>query len=318
MRWGIKRNDYRVNPGMYAVGKPDGNSPVLVSANYKLSFDMLRKELTGLEAWIMVIDTKGVNVWCAAGKGTFGTSEIINRLQLVQLASLVKHRTIILPQLSAPGVAGHEVLKATGFKVIYGPIKAADIPAFIKAGFQASAAMRRVQFPFWDRLILTPVELVATWKWLKLMLGVFFILNTLKPGPLYTGAIFAGTLRDFIPYLGAVLIVSVLVPALLPWIPGRAFFWKGWTLGLGWALLVNTYHTWFGTAATSLLQIANLIVLPVLSAYLALNFTGCTTFTSLSGVKKEMDFAIPVVVLAVVSGIGLILLNTVLAYSRGV
>lgn len=71
-RWGINRMSYKVPPGLYAVGQPNQDSPVLVSANYKLSFDMLRKELAGLDAWIMVIDTKGINVWCAAGKGTFG------------------------------------------------------------------------------------------------------------------------------------------------------------------------------------------------------------------------------------------------------
>ncbi len=66
------RDDYRVVPGLYAVGSPDNNSDVLVSANYKYSFDMLRRELKDLNAWVLVLDTKGINVWCAAGKGTFG------------------------------------------------------------------------------------------------------------------------------------------------------------------------------------------------------------------------------------------------------
>ena len=56
-------------------------SPVLVSANYKLSFDCLRSELTGFNAWMLVLDTRGVNVWCSAGKGTFGTNEIVGRVQ---------------------------------------------------------------------------------------------------------------------------------------------------------------------------------------------------------------------------------------------
>jgi CO dehydrogenase/acetyl-CoA synthase gamma subunit (corrinoid Fe-S protein) len=64
---------YRVDPGLYAVGSPNTDSPVLVSANYKLSFNTLRSNLDGLDAYILVLDTKGINVWCAAGKGTFGT-----------------------------------------------------------------------------------------------------------------------------------------------------------------------------------------------------------------------------------------------------
>ncbi|MDX1580667.1 MAG: mercury methylation corrinoid protein HgcA, partial [Alphaproteobacteria bacterium] len=73
MRWGFGRDRYQLTPGLYAVGHPDAQAPVLVSANYKLSFDCLRTALAGRSAWLLVIDTKGINVWCAAGKGTFGT-----------------------------------------------------------------------------------------------------------------------------------------------------------------------------------------------------------------------------------------------------
>jgi len=81
VRWGIGRMDYAVEPGLYAVGKPDENAPVLVSANYKLTFDTLRMNLSGLDCWLLILDTRGVNVWCAAGKGTFGTDELINKLE---------------------------------------------------------------------------------------------------------------------------------------------------------------------------------------------------------------------------------------------
>jgi hypothetical protein len=73
VRWGIGRMRYRVDPGLYAVGQPTPDSPVLVFANYKMSFDGLRSQLAGVDAWVLVLDTQGVNVWCAAGKGTFGT-----------------------------------------------------------------------------------------------------------------------------------------------------------------------------------------------------------------------------------------------------
>jgi len=66
------RMSYAISPGLYAVGNPTKESDVFVSANYKLSFDVLRRELKGFNAWILVLDTKGINVWCAAGKGTFG------------------------------------------------------------------------------------------------------------------------------------------------------------------------------------------------------------------------------------------------------
>ena len=95
MRWGIGRNHYQVTPGLYASGTPDADSPLLVSANYKLSFDCLRAALNGESAWLLVIDTKGINVWCAAGKGTFGTDEIVHRCQATRVSELVSHRQLI-------------------------------------------------------------------------------------------------------------------------------------------------------------------------------------------------------------------------------
>ena len=98
-RWGINRNNYMIEPGLYAVGTPHKESPVLVSSNYKFTFDVLRKELKGIDVWIMILDTKGINVWCAAGKGTFSTEEIINRMKETKLARVVSSKTLILPQL---------------------------------------------------------------------------------------------------------------------------------------------------------------------------------------------------------------------------
>lgn len=163
-RWNINRMDYQVPPGLYAVGNPEATSPVLVTANYKMSFDRLRQELDGLGLWILVLDTKGINVWCAAGKGTFGTAELVNRISLVKLAEVVTHRKLILPQLGAPGVSAHEVLKNSGFKVIYGPVRAEDVREFLENGMNATPEMREVRFGIMDRLVLTPIELVGIIK----------------------------------------------------------------------------------------------------------------------------------------------------------
>ena len=159
VRCGIRRANYKVLPGLYSVGKPDKNAPVLVTANYKLTFDSLRKELTNLNIWILVLDTKGVNVWCAASKGTFGTEELIHRVEAVRLSEIVKHRTLILPQLGATGVSAHEVGKKSGFHVIYGPVRACDVKTFLEAGMKATPEMRKIEFDFLDRLGLTPLDL---------------------------------------------------------------------------------------------------------------------------------------------------------------
>lgn len=248
----------------------------------------------------MALDTKGVNVWCAAGKGTFGTTELINRLAIAQLDKVVAHRTLILPQLGAPGVSAHEVTKYTGFRVIYGPVKAEDIKEFIQAGMKATPEMRTVQFGAYDRLILTPIELVGTLKKSLMIFGVLFLLNLMGLGPF--GWV------DFYGYIGAVIIGCVLTPALLPWIPGRAFAWKGWLLGLVWAILVNGLNGWPYEPRYSLLQaLGYILIFPAVSGYLAMNFTGSSTYTSFSGVLKEMRIAIPTIIISIIVGCVLLL-----------
>lgn len=305
-RWGINRMNYRVEPGLYSVGKPDQHSPVLVSANYKLSFDCLRKELTDVDAWILVLDTKGINVWCAAGKGTFGTQELLNRIAIVQLDKFVSHNIVIVPQLGAPGISAHVVTKFSGFKVVYGPVRAEDLKEFLKLNMKASKDMRTVKFTAYDRLVLTPVELVNTLKHSLMIFGVLFLLNLIGIGPF--------GIVDFYAYMGAVIIGCILTPVLLPWIPGRAFAWKGWVLGFLWAIVVNVLNGWNGWTIVPqysvLRALSYLFIFPSVSAFLAMNFTGASTFTSFSGVLKEMRKAVPAMVISVVFGIVLILVNS--------
>lgn len=292
VRWGFGRMDYRVLPGLYGVGNPGDEAPVLVTANYKLTFDSLRRCLRGIDAWIVVLDTKGVNVWCAAGKGTFGTEELVRRIRSVGLVRVVKHRTIIVPQLGAPGVSAHDVARQTGFKVIYGPVRAADIPAFLVNGCKADGQMRSVTFTLGERLAVTPIEIVQSGKIVVAAL-IFHILSMLVAGKIFHFEALSG----FLPYLAAVLVGTVLTPILLPCIPGRSFAWKGWIT----AVAALAFYTGL-TGQFAMTTLSFFLILPAIASYLALNYTGCTPFTSLSGVKKEMRIALPFSIASALAG----------------
>src|SRR5512133_1884529 len=177
VRWGFNRDNYRVNPGIYAFGNPDAGSNVFVTANYKLSFDALRKNLVGINGWILVLDTKGINVWCAAGKGTFGTRELVNRIKLVSLEKIVNHKRLILPQLGATGVAAHKVKEETSFNVHYGPVRASDIKKFINDGYRADKEMRKVYFGFKERVKLIPNDFIYGKFYLLGALTLLFIIS---------------------------------------------------------------------------------------------------------------------------------------------
>ena len=298
VRWGIGRMDYTVNPGLYAVGTPTGDSPVLVSANYKLTFDILRKNLSGLDCWLLILDTNGVNVWCAAGKGTFGTDELINRIKAVGLSDVVTHRDIILPQLGAPGIDSSEIKRRTGFAVTYGPVRAEDIQAFISSGNKATKEMRLVKFAFKDRLVLTPMEIVPVIKMSLPVFGVLFLTNQFVERPFDK--------HDIAAYAGAVLTGAVLTPLLLPYIPGRAFAWKGFVTGLLWTV-GSLWKSKRFTPGNRVLSAGQLLLFPAISSFLAMNFTGASTYTSPSGVKKEMQKALPFIASAAAVGAAIML-----------
>jgi hypothetical protein len=281
-RLGQNRSGHRIPPGLYSVGSPDPGAPVIVTANYTLSFDAVRSSLGSLDAYILVLDTKGINVWCAAGKGTFGTDELVNRIHKTGLSTVVTHHRLILPQLGAPGVAAHQVHMATGFHVEYGPVRASDLPQFLKDRI-ATPEMRAVKFDLWDRVVLIPVELRNVLIYTVIAAIVLWFAGGWLPASGFLAAVIAGT---------------VIFPVLLPYLPTADFSTKGWILGIivaapfaALAFISSGMGTPMLIGVTAVIAI--LFTLPVITAYLALNFTGCTPYTSRTGVKLEISRYIP-------------------------
>ena len=285
VRLGFGRNSYKVVPGLYCVGQPTPESPVLVTANYKLSFDALRRELAALDAWILVVDTRGINVWCAAGKKTFSTEEVVLQVKRARLLEIVSHRELVLPQLSATGVAAHKLKGQCGFQGVFGPIYAADLPRFLENNRQADEAMRAIRFTLPERVVLIPVEITLIWKMFLLVIVVTFIISGIGPD-IYSLSM-AGR-RGLVMMKATLLAVftgAVVAPLILAWLPGRQFWVKGLLSGgIGWFGVF--FWAGFGSGISE--QAALFAWVTAISSYMAMNFTGATPFTSLSGVKHEM------------------------------
>jgi len=301
------RMKFSVKPGLYAAGSPDENSDVFVTANYKMSFDGLRSALDGINAWILVLDTDGINVWCAAGKGTFGTNELLKRISLAKLPELVVNKRLIVPQLGAPGIDSGEVRRKSGFRVMYGPVRAEDLVNYIRNGYKCDEEMRSVRFDMIDRLILTPIELrQISGKFPLFVLSVFIFFGLTPEGIIFNDSVINGY-----PFLiGGILAIfagAFFTPVLLPFIPFRSFAIKGWISGMVLSGAV-VYFTGVFKTFNIFLIVSAMILFPLLSSYMALQFTGASTFTSLSGVKKELGIALPVYIFgAVLSFLFLIL-----------
>ena len=296
---------YAIIPGLYAIGEPNKDSDVFVSANYKLSFDVLRRELKGLNAWILVLDTKSINVWCAAGKGTFGTDELVRRIAESHLGTVVSHRRIIVPQLGAVGVSASAVQKRSGFRVYFGPVDARDIAAYVQAGYKKTKEMSITKFSLLDRLVLTPMEInPITKKYPWFAAGILLLFGLQPSGILFEKAL-AGGAPFLLLGLISVLAGAFITPVLLPFVPCRSFAVKGWVVGMLSVLLAVQVFGLVGRHNTIMLAAAYLFF-PAVSSYIALQFTGSTTFTGMSGVKKELKIGIPVYIIT--AGISLLLM----------
>jgi hypothetical protein len=302
VRLSFGRDNYKVKPGLYALNDPTKVSEVFVTANYKLSFDIVRRELDGISAWILVLDTYGVNVWCAAGKGTFGSNELIRQIQNSGLHHLVEHRRLIVPQLGAPGINAQKVKQESGFNVKFGPVRATDIKAYLNLGLKKTEEMSTVKFNFVDRLKLAPVELMTSLsKFIIVALFFFLISGISSKGYSWSMSVDYGLKITFIllvAYIGG----TIITPLLLPWLPFRSFAGKGIVVG-SILLLISGLFLYTTISISGLISI--LLIGISITSFLAMNFTGASTFTSLSGVYNEMRMFVPIQITS--ASVGLIL-----------
>ena len=280
-----------------------------MTANYKLTFDAVRKNMDGLNAWLLVLDTKGINVWCAAGKGTFGTEELVRRIGLTSLGKIIIHKRLILPQLGATGVAAHLVKKNSGFTVLFGPVRASDIQPFINAGYKASKEMRQVNFGLYDRLILAPNDFIYGIRYIFAVAAVYIILSGINRYGISFQQAGGQALRVTINIGLAYFAGIVLTPMLLPYIPIRMFAFKGYVVGL----ILSIMLAMNGMLSAHLLGMLTwFLLLPAISSFMAMNFTGSSTYTSLSGVKKEMKIAAPFQIASAVAAVILMITEKLL------
>jgi len=287
-RWGFRRNLHRVPPGLYALGRPGLSSRVFVTANYTLSFDALRTALSGRNAYVLVLDTKGVNVWCAAGKGTFGTDELVQRIAATRLGEVIDHRSLVLPQLGASGVSALEVRRRSGFAVEFGPVRARDLGDYLDLD-EATPEMRRVTFGLGERAVLVPVELVHTFL------------------PMLAGAVvlyFLSGVWGAVAAVASVLAAAAVFPLLLPYLPTAEFSTKGMILGVVASIpsVLGALRAEGGPVGRWLLAISFVLCSASVTAYLALNFTGATPLASKSGVEREMRRYIPIMAVSAAVG----------------
>ena len=247
---------HATRPRLVKVGAPGRDSPVLLTGNFALTVRRLQDALQGRDAWLLVANSRGINVWCAAGGGHLTHHDVIGAVRASRIAERVGHRRVVLPQLAATGVEKQLVEAATGFVVSWGPAHLEDLPAFLDAGARGRKAWRAVRFPLRERL-----EMAMLWG--PPMAAVAFIAVAL-----------AQNLRIAALAAGLVIALVLATFALLPWLPvtGRTrwlthggFAAVGCALGLGALLGLD----WYQASAWAWLCVASVLSMLVLSIDLA-------------------------------------------------
>ncbi len=203
--------------GLRLIGQPGPDAPVLVTCNFDLTVRRVIRALRGVDCYLLVVSSKGINVWCAACGGLLNAHSIISVLKTSRIADRVRHRRLILPQLSAPGVDVTRVEQETGWHCTFGPVYADDIPAYLGTGYHKTDAMHQAAFPLRQRLEMAvmwagPISLLA-----GLPLAVFRPASL--PGAL--ALVWAFSLFLFIFY-----------EAILRYVPGPVSLVKTTVLGL--------------------------------------------------------------------------------------
>ncbi len=200
--------------GLRRIGNPGRDSPVLVTCNFHLTVRRLQRALRGLDLWLLVAESKGVNVWCAAGAGEFSTRSVVSAVKTSGVGEEVDHRTLVLPVLGAPGIRAADVAKEAGWDVEWGPTHMGEIPRYL--GGARDPSLRRVRYGLAERYDTALGSMFA-----------FFLAG------LVGFAIFGRGL--LIDYVALSAITFLVFYALVPWIPTKA----GWTKALVIDLLLG-------------------------------------------------------------------------------
>jgi NAD-dependent dihydropyrimidine dehydrogenase PreA subunit len=166
LQTGLRLLPFPARTGLQVLGHPDRSSPVFLTGNFGLTVERVKQALAGIDGYLLVANSRGVNVWCAATGGLFTDHDVISVLKTSGIESRVDHRRLILPQLAATGIEGRAIREKTGWKVVWGPIEADAIPEFLERGMKTTRAMRTVGFPWRRRLEMAiawafPISLLA-------------------------------------------------------------------------------------------------------------------------------------------------------------
>lgn len=237
--------------GVRTIGNPASDSPVILTCNFALTVAVVERALRGLDAWLLVANSRGINVWCAAGGGHLTTHDAVSALKTTGISERVAHRRVILPQLAAVGIEADHVQERAGWQVIWGPVDARHLPAFLNLNGEEDAHIRQVAFGLPARLEMAvmwamPLSLLALvtllfWPagFLPLVVLIWGLaLAVYLAFPLYEPLVARGSLVGFVALFAGLALAGIALTGTLIDSLTLPFLTRWGGLGIGVVLLL--------------------------------------------------------------------------------
>ena len=123
----------QVSPGLYDIGNPTADSPLLVTTNFSLTYFSVAGEVegSGIPAWLLICDSEGMSVLTAWAAGKFDAERIAKAVNTMGVLDKIKHRKIIIPG-HVSSISGELEDELPGWEILVGPREAIGIPSFLK------------------------------------------------------------------------------------------------------------------------------------------------------------------------------------------
>ncbi|MFX0056465.1 MAG: methyltransferase domain-containing protein [Promethearchaeota archaeon] len=316
-----------IEPGLYKSGNPTKESPVVVTANYELTYYTVMRALAkdGLDAWVLVCDTNGINVWCAARGIHFNTDDVVQMIRLTRLGEIVNHKELILPQLSAAGMNPGMIQKRTGFRVRYGPVRIHDLSKWLefKKPRPKPRKMATVTFNLRERMEQSVSHIpflfaALLWRPVAIFLVLLGIVNigSIVAFPNLFAAVISVTtalLLVFGQFLVALIGNAFTLGLVFPILPskGNSFWRRGLgfaaiTLPIAFAIMLLLQTHWTTIFVWMVAQF-------VMATSLTMDFSGMTSVSDPKVIRQEY----PNMILTLKVGIAFIVMFNILVAIMG-
>lgn len=239
--------------GLYPIGHPDDHSPIIATGNFRLTVKRVREALD-FDCWLLICNSRGINIWCSALAGHFGTVDVIEAIENSNLAGLTKSRRVILPQLCASNVFPDEIKRKTGFLAEFGPVYADRLNAYLKN--PEAEGIRSVDFKIAQRVemaIGSPIILTV------LLLAIFNFFD----------------LAPLLYIFPLIYLISVIHAIIFPY----KFIRNTYVWALFCGLVVFSFVYWF-------MPLSSVLALSIGTAYLTTEFIGWSPLVKYAIGKK--------------------------------